>query len=79
MLGPGGRNDNQVTEAFFHLIMDEATGNRMTSLKTFIPNFLTLCGQDLRKKWRRGSLPLLSWLLPEYGRHGAECISWSRV
>ena len=37
--GPGGRNDNQVSESFFSLIIDEATGNRMTSLKTFIPNF----------------------------------------
>ena len=37
--GPGGRNDNQVSESFFSLIIDEATGNPMTSLKTFIPNF----------------------------------------
>ena len=32
MLGPDGRDDNQVTEAFFHLFSDEATGNRTTSL-----------------------------------------------
>ena len=36
MLGPGGSDGNQVTEAFFHLISDEATGNHMTSLKTMI-------------------------------------------
>ena len=31
MLGPGGSNDNEVIEAFFHLISDKATGNSMTS------------------------------------------------
>ena len=36
MLGPRGSNENQVAEAFFHLISDEATGNHMTSLKTMI-------------------------------------------
>ena len=46
MLGPGGSNDNQVTWAFFHHIIDEATSNRMTSLKTIVPNFFdAMCSQ----------------------------------
>ena len=40
VLGPEGRDDNQVTEAFFHHTSDEAAGNRMTFFNTIIPNFL---------------------------------------
>ena len=32
MAGPGGHNENQVSESFFSLIIDEVTGNWMTSL-----------------------------------------------
>ena len=50
MPGPGGRNDNLVSESFFSLIIDEATCNRMTSLKTLSPTSLTQCGPDLTKE-----------------------------
>ena len=54
MLGPGGRNDNQVTEAFFHFIIDEATGICMTSLKTFVPNFFDAMWARSEKEMAEG-------------------------
>ena len=62
MLGPGGSDGNQVTEAFFHLISDEATGNRMTSLKLIIRAW-TWAVPKLLRNWMRFSVKTANCLL----------------